>query len=74
MEISTWRAISALAAGPRTFFFEIGKKDEKTLKRIICRARGVMLPSCKTSNFNFFVWFKMMVLGLPVEETEMSWT
>ena len=31
-----------------------------------------MLPSSKTSNFNFFVWFKVVVLKLPVEETKMS--
>ena len=35
--------------GRSPHFFEIGEKCEKPFKRLICNARGVMLPSSKTS-------------------------
>ena len=48
MEISTWRVVSALAFELRTFL-KSGKSAKTPFKRLICNAKGVMLPSSKTS-------------------------
>ena len=58
VEITNWRVISALAAGPRTFL-KSGKSAKKHLKRHIYKARGPVTNGKRRND----------LLGLDVEHS-----
>ena len=63
-------------AGGTLDFFEIGEKCEKPIQtpHLQSERRDVAGFGTNAKFFNFFMWFKVMVLKLPVEETKMSQT